>query len=150
MVFNELDERGLRPAFRECRCVLVDGDLFLVAVAHLAFITDLARRGQLARRRNSWTMPGVRGLRLPVCERSVDDYHRLLKAVAFAFDSEDVFPNERVIRAKVGLCQARGLPLAWVAACRKITCGVAPVDHPLSRGRCLVGQASQGPRFGPS
>ena len=128
MVFNEVSDRGLQRDLRECARVLTSRGRLLMTVAHPEFIRDLARRGQLAGSGNKWTMPAAKGLRLPVYRRSVKDYRRWLESSGFQFEAEDVFVDERVLKAKSGLRQAADTPLAWVATCVNQGAGPTTVE----------------------
>lgn len=119
MTFNEISTAGLRRALHECRRVLRPDGRLIATVLHPDFVTSLDKRGELRRDRGGkLTMPGADGLRLPVVKRGQEDYERLLGEAGFAWESEEVFATEEVLRAKPGLCQTGRVPLALIFDCR--------------------------------
>ena len=64
-------------------------------------------------------MPGPEGLRLPIVERSVEDYEGFLRECGFTYESEDIFPSAEVLNKKPGLRKAGGVPVALLFNCRK-------------------------------
>ena len=62
-------------------------------------------------------MPATDGLRLPIVERSVQEYQSLLRRCGFAYRCTDVFPSPAVLRAKPGLKRAGKVPIALLFEC---------------------------------
>ncbi|MEK6235708.1 MAG: methyltransferase domain-containing protein [Planctomycetales bacterium] len=113
MVFNELGSGAAANALSETFRVLKPGGKMIAVALHPAFVDSLAKRKQLTKdRRGRLTMPGSKGLRIPVARRSLDEYQRMLEQAGFQGATEDVFPNEKVFRAKPGLRQAGPVPVA--------------------------------------
>jgi len=120
MMFNEVPTGGFARALNECRRVLSPNGLFLLTVAHPAFVENLRKRDLLKRtERGILTMPGSGNLRLPVAVRSREDYRRLLTKSGFKYEEDDVFPTAEVLNAKPGLRNTGKVPLALVFRCEK-------------------------------
>lgn len=119
MIFNEVSTGGLRRALVECRRVLRPTGLLLATITHPAFIDSLDRRKQLRKERGSvLTMPGPAHIRLPIVPRRVRDYERLLTGSGFAWETNDVYVTEKVLREKAGLREVGDNPLALIFTCR--------------------------------
>ena len=121
MLFNELTSAELRRALDECHRVLAASGMLLTTVVHPDFTADLARRGVLCPTRSELAfMPGAEGVPLPMARRSVAEYTALLTSRGFNAVPTDVYPDEKVLRAKPGLRNAAHVPLALVFICRKV------------------------------
>ena len=121
MLFNELTSAELRPALAECHRVLAASGMLLATVIHPDFTADLARRGVLRPAHSALAlMPGAEGIPLPVARRSVVEYTALLTSRGFSVAPTDVYPDEKVLRARPGLRNAAHVPLALVFSCRKV------------------------------
>jgi len=121
MVFNEIPDRPLKCALSECRRVMSDDGLLLVASLHPDFVNSLARRKLLRPRENgALTMPGSGDLRLPVVQRSLRRYEDLLEGSGLQFTSEAVYATEEVLHAKPALRQIGKVPLACVFTCSRV------------------------------
>lgn len=118
MVFNEI-AGGLRRALRECARVLTPGGQLLATVLHPRLVADLEARGELRPGRGGLTMPGGKGLRLPVVRRSQAAYERLLTEAGFTFETLEVEPSPEVLRAKPGLRKGGPGPVALIFDARK-------------------------------
>ncbi len=122
MVFNELPTAGLRRGLSECRRVLDERGQLLITVTHPDFVRSLQKRRQLKEgAKGIATMPAARGLRVPVCRRSVRQYADLLTSHRFRFACEDVFPDHRVLNEKPALKKAGKVPLALLFRCTRTT-----------------------------
>ena len=118
MVFNELNDAGLRCAVGECGRVLVGGGRLVATVTHPAFVDSLLTRGQLRQSAHGVpTMPGSDGLRLPAVPRSTAAYQAAFQQAGFKCRAQDVYATEQVLRAKRGLLQAGKVPLALLFEC---------------------------------
>lgn len=115
MVFNEVRDSTMSNALRETRRVLAPGGRLLTTVLHPRFVHSLARRGQLrpARgERGPLTMPGAKGLRLPVVRRDRDAYDALFRDAGFAVEAHEVLPSAKVLEEKRGAAASGKLPWA--------------------------------------
>jgi len=120
MIFNEMSSGQLQRALQESFRVLSPGGLLLMAVVHPEFVSGLQRSGLLRKTRGGMlTMPGSGSLRLPVVLRSSDAYRRALVQAGFRFEEVAVYPTDRVLRARPGLRNSRGLPIALVFCCTR-------------------------------
>ena len=119
MIFNEVSTGGLRRALFECRRVLRPAGLLLATITHPAFIDNVDRRKQLRKERGGvLTMPGPGHIRLPIVPRRVGDYERLLAGSGFAWETNDVYMTEKVLREKAGLRDVGNKPLGLIFTCR--------------------------------
>src|SRR5262249_2684624 len=99
MLLNELTTSGLEHALQECARLLRPDKQLLAAVPHPAFIHALAKKGALTDFGHGlFAMPSAGGLRLPVSRRPVQAYLDALEAAGFAVETEDVFPDEKILR----------------------------------------------------
>jgi SAM-dependent methyltransferase len=115
MALNEVSDSGVKRALTECHRVLSDDGILLITVTHPDFINSLAKRGMLQRdRKDILTMPSTDGMRLPVIKRSTETYKKLLEQTEFQYETEDVFPTQKVLNAKPGLRKAGNVPLALI------------------------------------
>jgi SAM-dependent methyltransferase len=120
MLFNELGTGGLHQAVRECGRVLRPAGRLIATATHPRFVESLARRGLLRRSPEGLTtMPGSDGLRLPVVQRTTEEYCAAFRKAGFRCCWEDVFPTPDVLRAKPGLREAGRVPLAILFGCEK-------------------------------
>jgi ubiquinone/menaquinone biosynthesis C-methylase UbiE len=120
MIFNEVSTGSFQKALRECKRVLSNQGLLLIAVVHPKFVSNLQKRELLARTKEGvLTMPGSGSLRVPVVMRSSEVYRSSLKEVGFEFEEEEIFPTTEVLNIKSGLQKARKVPLALVFKCTK-------------------------------
>jgi SAM-dependent methyltransferase len=120
MLFNELSKAALKRCLTECHRVLCEDGCLIATVLHPAFVESLSRRGQLRRNvRGMLTMPGAKGLRLPVVERSKDEYESILESAGFDWESEDVHLTPEVLNEKPGMRAAANRPVAIIHICRK-------------------------------
>jgi SAM-dependent methyltransferase len=127
MVFNELSDAGLTRALVECRRVLREDGSMIATVVHPTFVQSLSSRGQLRNGRGGvMTMPGAKGLRLPVFPRSAERYESLLSRSGFASEREDIHATDRVLAEKPGLRQAGNVPIAQMFTCRGLRRGQTP------------------------
>jgi ubiquinone/menaquinone biosynthesis C-methylase UbiE len=119
MVFNEMSTAGLKRALAQCGRVLADGGRLIATVTHPRFIDGLSQRRELRRARGGLlTMPGSKGLRLPIFPRTVEQYERILSKAGFRGAREDLFATENVLREKPGLRRAGSVTVALVIDCR--------------------------------
>ena len=131
MLFNEVPERGLRSALRECRRVLARDGLLLMTVLHPDFVNSLLTGGAIRREPDrAMTMPGAGSLRLPVVIRSEAAYGSALAGAGFTCEAEPVFATEAVRSARPGLRNAGHAPVALVFTCR----AAAPPPPPHTPG----------------
>lgn len=114
MVFNEVRTAGLKQSLSECARILTREGLLLATIIHPAFVESLAKRKLLSYKQGRCTMPGARGLRLPVVPRSIMEYRTLFRDAGFDLEEEVVFPTPAVLHAKPGLRKAGKVPLAMV------------------------------------
>lgn len=118
MVFNELTTADLRRALAECRRVLRPAGRLLATVTHPDFVASLAKRGVLRPAGPELALlPGAEGLPLPVARRSTQSYIALMEAASFTVEPSAVHATAEVLRAKPGLRNASGVPLALVLTC---------------------------------
>jgi SAM-dependent methyltransferase len=121
MVFNEVRTADLSNALRESRRVLAPGGRLLATVLHPRFVHSLARRGQLrpaAGDRGPLTMPGAKGLRLPVVRRDREEYDALLAGACFRFEAHELLPTAKVLEEKRGAASSGKIPWALLYDCR--------------------------------
>ena len=113
MLFNEIPVPAMLRAFCECARVLARGGRMVSTVVHPKFVDSLGRRGQLKPGEGGiLTMPGSKGLRLPVFPKAGEDYLEGFRRAGFQCSSEDVYPTREVLNAKPGLRQTGPIPLA--------------------------------------
>lgn len=118
MVFNELTTPDLRRTLAECRRVLRPAGRLLATVTHPDFVASLAKRGVLRPAGPELALlPGAEGMPLPVARRSAPSYIALLEIAGFAVEQTDVHATAEMLRAKPGLRNAAGIPLALVLTC---------------------------------
>jgi len=123
MLLNELTTSGLQTALQECVRVLRSDGRLLAAVPHPAFVYALAKKGALTDfGRGLFAMPSAEGMRLPVSRRPVQAYLDALEAAGFAVETEEVFPDEKILREKSGLKVPRDTPLALLLDCQLTEC----------------------------
>jgi SAM-dependent methyltransferase len=121
MIFNEVRTPALSSALRESRRVLRPGGRLLATVLHPRFVHSLARRGQLRPARDGGgplTMPGAKGLRLPVVRRDREDYESLLDGAGFGFEAHELAPTPKVLLEKPGAAASGKLPWGLLYECR--------------------------------
>lgn len=119
MVLNEISQRGVASAIRECHRILRGNGQLLTTVIHPDFVASLNKRRELRRERNGLlTMPGSSGMRLPVQKTSKRFYEDCLSDSGFEFTARDVFATQEVVNAKPGLKQVGNVPLALLFDCR--------------------------------
>ena len=127
MLFNEVRERGLRSALRECRRVLAQDGLLMMTVLHPEFVNSLLTGGAIRREPDrAMTMPGAGSLRLPVVIRAEVAYRSALAGAGFTCDAEPVSASEAVRSARPGLRNAGDAPVALVFTCRAATPPLPP------------------------
>ncbi len=130
MVFNEVPTGGFQKALKECKRVLSSQGLFLMAVVHPSFVSNLQKRNLLTRTKEGvLTMPGSGSLRVPIVMRSSEVYRSSLKEVGFEFEEEEVFPTAEVLNARSGLRKAGRAPLALIFKCMKPAVGIKAVKQ---------------------
>jgi SAM-dependent methyltransferase len=115
MVFNEVRSGDLSRGLRECHRVLTSGGRLLATVLHPRFVHSLARRGQLRPARGDrgpLTMPGAKGLRLPVVRRHREDYDAMFREAGFEIDVQELLPSPKVLLEKRGAAAAGKIPWA--------------------------------------
>lgn len=120
MLFNEVGAPVFRHAVEECARVLTNEGRLIFSVVHPAFVESLRRRGQLKLAYGVCTMPGAKGMRLPVVRRSIEEYESTLSEFGFQSTLENVFASDKVRVAKPGLRQARNVPIALLVESRKV------------------------------
>jgi len=122
MLFNEMPTPRLARALTSVRRVLIDGGALLATFLHPRFVRDLDRRGKLrppGRGDRLPTLPGPKGLRLPVVPRSEEEIEGLLSRSGFRFTGHDLAAGARVLHDRPGLRHAGGIPVALVFDARK-------------------------------
>jgi ubiquinone/menaquinone biosynthesis C-methylase UbiE len=120
MVYNEISINGMQNSLRECRRVLSDTGQFIVTVTHPEFTESLSKRDKLKKdRKGILTMPGAKGLRLPVFLRTTEEYTKLFQIQGFEVEAEAVFPTQKVLTEKTGLKDAGHVPLAIIYCLNK-------------------------------
>ena len=121
MVFNEINTSGLNAAFEQFSRVLRTPGRIIATVTHPDFIESLSRRGHIRKQKGYLSMPGAKGLRLPVVLRTVDEYLKLFHWHGFDAIEEDIYPSQQVLRDKPGLAKAGNIPIAAIFVAHKMT-----------------------------
>ncbi len=121
MVFNEINTSGLNAAFEQFSRVLRTPGRIIATVTHPDFIESLSRRGQIRKQKGYLSMPGAKGLRLPVVVRTVDEYLKLFHWHGFNAREEGIYPSQQVLRDKPGLAKAGNIPIAAIFVADKMT-----------------------------
>ena len=103
MLFNELTTSGFEHALSECARILAADGLLLATVLHPDLVHALAKKGALTDfGRGLFAMPSAEGLRPPVSRRSTAVYRAVMEGCGFAVMTQDLHPDERMLREKPG------------------------------------------------
>jgi ubiquinone/menaquinone biosynthesis C-methylase UbiE len=115
MVLNELAPKDIGNALREVSRVLVRGGRLIATVMHPDFVSSLQEKGKLSQLGpHFFTMPGKGSMRVPVVPHKSGIYEKAFIRSGFEFESNPVYPTEKVLRERAGLRHSKGLPLALV------------------------------------
>lgn len=110
MVFNEVNEKGLRNGLQEIKKVLKPDGKFVLSVLHPDFIQKQIERGVI---KNN-LMISANGLKIPTIKREIDNYTKLLSELNFNFKLEEVYGNSKLYNQKPKLKELENTPIALI------------------------------------